>query len=111
MAGWIGVDLDGTLARYEGWRGPDHVGEPVPLMLARIKRWLSEGKDVRIFTARVAKDDDEAIAATNAIDAWCIKHLGMVLPITCRKDYEMAELWDDCVVQVVPNTGERVDGK
>ena len=22
MSGWIGVDLDGTLAHYDGWKGP-----------------------------------------------------------------------------------------
>ena len=34
---WIGVDLDGTLARYDGWRGLDRIGEPVPVMLARVR--------------------------------------------------------------------------
>jgi len=24
---WIGVDLDGTLATYDMWRGLDHIGE------------------------------------------------------------------------------------
>ena len=27
---WIAVDLDGTLAIYDKWRGRDHIGEPVP---------------------------------------------------------------------------------
>jgi hypothetical protein len=27
--GWIGVDLDGTLAHYDGWKGIDHIGEPI----------------------------------------------------------------------------------
>ena len=31
-----------------------HVGEPIPLMLERVKKWLSEGIEVRIVTARVA---------------------------------------------------------
>ena len=26
--GWIGVDLDGTLAHYDKWRGVEHVGDP-----------------------------------------------------------------------------------
>jgi len=50
---WIGVDLDGTLARYEGWKGADHIGAPVPAMLARVKEWRSNGIEVRIFTARI----------------------------------------------------------
>ena len=55
--GWIGVDLDGTLAEYAGWVSEEHIGHPVPMMLERVKAWLAEGKDVRIFTARV--DDGE----------------------------------------------------
>jgi hypothetical protein len=50
--GWIGVDLDGTLAHYSEWKGPDSIGEPVPLMLARVKEWLAKGLEVRIVTAR-----------------------------------------------------------
>ena len=26
MKGWIGVDLDGTLAQYDHWRGIEHIG-------------------------------------------------------------------------------------
>ena len=29
---WIGVDLDGTLAEWDGWHGHQHVGEPIPLI-------------------------------------------------------------------------------
>ena len=54
--GWIGVDLDGTLAEYDGWVGPQHIGKPVPLMVDRVKRMLDYGEDVRIFTARVHKN-------------------------------------------------------
>jgi hypothetical protein len=51
--GWIGVDLDGTLAHYDGWKGADHIGAPIPVMVERVKGWLAEGKTVKIFTARV----------------------------------------------------------
>jgi hypothetical protein len=113
--GWIGVDLDGTLAVYDGWRGADHIGEPVPAMLARVKAWLAEGRDVRIFTARVWKPSElipefqararEADAARDAIVRWCQQHVGRPLAVTCMKDYSMIELWDDRAVQVIPNTG------
>lgn len=109
--GWIGVDLDGTLAHYDGWKGPTHIGSPVTLMADRVKAWLAEGKDVRIFTARVAEPD--AIAhqvVVRSIQEWCTIHLGQVIPITNAKDYGMVELWDDRAVQVVPNTGQRADG-
>lgn len=107
--GWIGVDLDGTLAEYNGWKGETHVGAPVPAMVDRVKRWLADGHyDVKIFTARVSGPGDEAVAARGAIEKWCLMHIGAVLPITCRKDYAMVELWDDRAVQVRPNTGEPV---
>ncbi len=107
MNDWIGVDLDGTLAHYESWRGETHIGAPISVMVQRVQRWLGDGYEVRIFTARVS-DPDQAAAATEAIEAWCLDHIGVALPITCRKDYAMIELWDDRAVQVVTNTGERV---
>ncbi len=112
VKGWIGVDLDGTLAEYDRWRGAEHVGKPVRAMVERVKRWLAEGRyDVKIFTARVSHDGtpgrvEEAKAARTAILAWCAKHVGQVLEITNVKDYAMVELYDDRAVQVVPNTGE-----
>lgn len=108
--GWIAVDLDGTLAHYEGWKGIDHVGAPVPKMVARVKKWLAEGKDVRIFTARVCRTGEEGDRARAAIAAWCMEHLGTILFVTNEKDFGMIELWDDRAVQIIPNIGERVDG-
>lgn len=108
---WIGVDLDGTLAKYDGWQGPTHIGEPVPLMVARVQRWISEGRMVKIFTARVSTGDlEERAKIEGAIILWCRQHIGASLPVTCRKDFAMVELWDDRAVQVVPNTGQRADG-
>lgn len=115
--GWIGVDLDGTLAHYEGWQGATHVGEPIEPMLLRVQHWLSQGKDVRIFTARVANPADSTMVAQDvlasrfAIEAWCLHHLGKVLPITCCKDFGMVELWDDRCVQVETNTGMVITGE
>lgn len=126
MSGWIGVDFDGTLAEYGTWVGPDHVGRPIAPMVERVKLWLSQGHEVRIFTARVwplvtviapehahgsPHEDarvETALTAVRAIQAWCREHLGTVLPITCVKDYGMVELYDDRAVQVRPNTGEIV---
>lgn len=110
--GWIGVDLDGTLAHYDGWKGIEHIGDPVPVMLARVKRWIAEGKDVRIVTARVVKTRDpfEQNRAGYAVLQWCEKHIGKWLPVTNEKDLGMVELWDDRAIQVITNTGQRVDG-
>lgn len=111
--GWIGVDLDGTLAHYEKWVGPSHIGAPIGPMALRVRKWLSEGREVRIFTARVSHDGTsgrmrEAEIARAAICEWCAINLGRALPITNVKDYAMIELWDDRAVQVEMNTGEPV---
>lgn len=106
--GWIGVDLDGTLARYDQWGHHTEIGAPIPIMVRRVRGWLAEGKDVRILTARVAVGDKKVFSETvKAIREWCVKHLGEELIITCCKDMQMTELWDDRAVQVVPNTGLR----
>lgn len=109
--GYVAVDLDGTLAQYDGWQGPGRIGPPVPRMLLRVHRWLARGEDVRIFTARVGnRSAADAEVEVEAIKAWCREHVGRELPITATKDYMMRELWDDRCVQVIPNTGRRADG-
>jgi len=105
MSGWIGVDLDGTLAKYDGWQGADHIGEPVPKMIERVNNWLSEGQDVKIFTARVSKYNPNRLESLDSINEWCKKHFGRLIEVTAEKDYGMIELWDDRCVQVIPNTG------
>jgi hypothetical protein len=104
--GWIGVDLDGTLAEYHGWKGPEleHIGAPIPLMLERVRRWLDEGREVRIFTARACIPEQ-----VPPVLAWLRIHLGRELPVTNAKDLHMVALWDDRAVQVEPNQGIRVD--
>lgn len=114
MQGHILVDFDGTLATYDRWEGSDVLGEPIPDMVHRVRRWLEDGRDVRIFTAR-AYDPKERKIAIPAIEAWCLKHLGRKLPITTTKDMHTIEIWDDRAVQVIHNTGlyvgdSRVEG-
>ena len=52
--GWYAFDLDGTLATYDTWKGIDHIGEPVQPMVELVKKMHSEGRRVKILTARVA---------------------------------------------------------
>lgn len=98
--GWIGVDFDGTLAEFDIWRGPDHVGRPIQTMVDRVKHWLENDQEVRIFTARANLPDSVV-----AIENFCLKVFGRRLPVTNQKDYLMVELWDDRAIQVIPNTG------
>lgn len=130
--GWYGFDLDGTLAKYDGWKGIDHIGEPVKPMVELIKRMHDEGKVVKIMTARVAprrledgtigeqftwltrepsSDPAAKYTATQYIQDWCEEtaQLGFVPEIVYQKDHLMLELYDDRVKQVVPNEGWLVE--
>ena len=98
--GFIAVDLDGTLAAYSGWKGPDDIGEPIPAMMERVRNWLNQGIRVKIFTARA-----EVPANIPAIKNWLQVHGLPDLEVTCVKSMDMIEYWDDRAVEVIPNTG------
>ena len=114
------VDLDGTLAHYGAWNG-GAIGDPIPAMVERVKRWLAEGIEVRIFTARVAcsgmtnehgQTDEPSFVAeqTALIQDWTERHLGARLRVTATKDFSTIEIWDDRCVQVATNTGDPIGG-
>lgn len=107
MSGHYLVDLDRTLAMYYSGQGIDTIGAPIAPMVSRVKLWLDSGKDVRIFTARAAGSD--AAEQIELIENWCEQHLGVALPVTCKKDYESLEIWDDRAVSVLPNLGVAID--
>jgi len=92
-----------------------------------MKQQIAESKDVRWFTARawpigVEKPTDwneqkfigrllSSKMAVQYINDWSSKHLGVVIPVTCIKDFGMITLMDDRLIQVIPNTGKRADGQ
>jgi hypothetical protein len=120
---YYAVDLDGTLAMYESGDfakyGGTRIGAPIPKMVERIKEWLAAGEEVRILTARVSEkhrldvrvDENGVEDIRQAIEDWCLLHIGVRLPVQNFKDGYMKELWDDKAVQVIQNTGERADGR
>lgn len=117
MRGWYGIDLDGTLAFYDEWRGEEHIGDPIPAMAERVRKMLDEGLDVRIFTARA----DGGVAAENMgvdgtafrdvdrivgiVQDWTEKHFGVRLPVTCKKDFGCIAIYDDRAIRIVKNEG------
>jgi len=112
MSGWIGVDLDGTLAYY-GPRltGEGSIGDPLWPMVERIREWIRGGIEVRIFTARVShcgQSDEEIAKETTLIQDWLEQECKLPrLAVTAEKDYSMLELWDDRCIQVEFNTGNK----
>lgn len=100
------VDLDGTLASYDGFKGRDHIGDPIPAMVERVKKWLASGQRVKIFTARA--HDPKAIPA---IRAWAKEHIGQELPVTDRKEPTFSKFYDDRAEKVERNTGRILSAK
>lgn len=100
---WVGIDLDGTLAKDDGWKGKNHIGEPVPKMRDRIEKLLKEGKKVKIFTARAY--DKTAI---KPVQDWLKLNNIPLLEITNKKDPGMVEIWDDRARRIGKNTGNLV---
>ena len=109
--GWIGVDLDGTLARYDKWVSSEYIGPPITSMVERVKQWIASGQEVRIFTARVspisaAHNGITVDRCKEIIREWCMEHIGSDLIVTHEKDYRMIAIYDDVAVHVVKNTGD-----
>jgi hypothetical protein len=101
-----GVDFDGVLATKTHDFTPGSVGEPIWPMINRVKQWLTDGENVKIFTARCSiEDQNEKDASLEAIRNFCRQHIGQELDITCTKSIFMTEYWDDRAVHVEPNTG------
>jgi hypothetical protein len=96
----IAVDLDGTLAEYNGWEGNNIIGAPIPAMFFRVQRWIEEGEEVVIFTARA--DSEESMIP---IRRWLIYHGLGDLRITNIKEKGFQEIYDDRAFRVERNTG------
>lgn len=101
------VDFDGTLGKYDGWKGHYLLGAPIPAMLERVKEWIAKGEEVVIFTARVCEPDPNIKhQICLAFQSWCMKHVGRVLEVTCMKSPRFTDFYDDRNVAVEPNTGK-----
>jgi hypothetical protein len=117
MSGWMGVDFDGTLAVSGTKRFDGPLGKPIPAMVARVKEWIAQGIEVRIFTARVSPLDKDGSVQDNAALAsvrerladWSEEHVGKRLESTCEKDHNIILLWDDKAIQVIRDTGKTLE--
>lgn len=96
---FLAVDLDGTLAEYDRWRGSEHIGEPIAPVVAMVKARMAKGDVVCIWTARVC-DPDTPARTYATIHQWCEKHLGERLFVTATKFRYFHEFWDAKCVRI-----------
>jgi hypothetical protein len=110
----IACGLDRTLAYYDGWRGPLHIGHPIPAMVRCLQEHLKKGEHVTIFSSRIKDDEKTGIKAEQVIKAigdWTEANVGARLDATNVKLHTFDRIYDNIAVQVVPNTGKRVQFK
>jgi hypothetical protein len=103
---WVGVDLDGTLARDDAeghFLPPYPLGQPIPAMIAMVQSLLQAGVTVKVFSARACEPESVPI-----IQEWAEKHGLGRLEVTNRKDYDLIRFYDDRAIQVLPNQGRSV---
>jgi len=76
-------------------------------MVELVKRWLSEGTQVKIVTSRVSWDMpvDYVVQQRMLIQCWCCDHIGECLEVVFGKDTAMIRLYDNQATQVETNTG------
>lgn len=86
----IAVDLDNTLAYTGKGFSPGEIGPPIPKMLNKVKNFLKSGHKVVIFTARATNPENIPI-----VQDWCLKHFGIILPVTNVKTPEIDVIIDD----------------
>ena len=108
------VDFDGTLAEETGWKGYRHIGNPVPKMVAKVKKWLADGDEVVVHTARLTSTHespynpaDEGLdrrGVVALIEDWLTKNIGEPLPIINEK-HGFGYMYDDWGRHIVRNTG------
>lgn len=106
--GIVACDFDGTLAYHEpGYNKTGQIGEPIPLMQARIIQHLNQDDNVWIFTARVSSSHsvEEVARSKKQIEDWCQKYLGQKLMVTAEKNPKMYLFYDDKAIGVIKNTG------
>ena len=103
---WVGVDLDGTLARDDAeghFLPPYPLGEPIPEMIALVRSLIEAGVTVKIFSARACEPE-----SIPSIQAWAERHGLGRLPVTNQKDYDLIRYYDDRAIQILPNEGKSV---
>lgn len=97
--GWVGIDLDGTLAKYPPQNGAI-IGDAIPYMVERLRHWHQAGIEIRIFTVRAV-----TAKGIRQVKAWLKNNSLPDLKVTAVKDSGMIELWDDRAIRVIRNTG------
>ena len=81
----ICFDFDGVLAEYNGWKGHEHIGEPIEAMIELVKELYGRGYFLALCTTRLNPNPfpsdvnklDDVVAQGDALEIvtdWLIKN-------------------------------------
>lgn len=62
---WLSIDFDGVVSTYDGWKGFDVLGQPIPEVRECLKACREKGYKIVIFTTRLD---------TPTLRAWLKEH-------------------------------------
>lgn len=97
----IAVDLDGTIAKYDDWKGEDVIGDPIEGAVKFVTELRDRGFDVVIFSARAGTE-----LGLNAIWHWLQAHHleKLVVEVTNVKSYRFSVMVDDRAIYLNPQS-------
>jgi hypothetical protein len=97
----IACDFDGTLATYDGWKGPEHFGEPIKRTIDALKKEKENGSRIIIHTCRTnpkLTDDKDVL---DMLGEWLTKNDVPHDEIWVDEGKPIAdEYWDDRAINV-----------
>ena len=70
---YVCVDLDGTIAHYDEWKGETHFGEPVEGVQEALKQISYAGWKIIIFTIRANRKLEQIDLCASPFDALVIE--------------------------------------
>ena len=71
----VAIDVDGVLAQYDGWKGPDVIGDPIPGARGFLEELNKRGFRIVIHTTRTRDfEGTDHKARCAAVKKWLVKH-------------------------------------
>ena len=64
---WACFDFDGVIAEYNGWKGFDVLGNPIPEVVEAMQKLKAQGWMINVFTTRLATPTLEDFLKDNNI--------------------------------------------
>lgn len=90
----IALDVDGTLLRYDGWKGADHYGEPIRGMVEVVQEIKQRGTEFCYFTSRLDN--------LGGLEVWLDSHQFPEAQITNIKSTQIHVILDDRAIGFNP---------